>query len=54
LQQANAMAAEASQRQIDGTPTFYVQVGNGQPYQVQPGSFAPSEFRSILDDALAG
>ena len=54
LQQANAMAAEANQRQIEGTPTFYVQVGNGQPYQVQPGSFDPSRFRSILDDALAG
>ncbi len=54
LQQANAMAAEANQRQVEGTPTFYVQVGNGQPYQVQPGSFDPSEFRSILDDALAG
>jgi len=53
LQQANSMAAEANQRQIEGTPTFYVQVGNDQPYKVQPGSFDPSAFRSILDDALA-
>ena len=53
LQQANSMAAEANQRQIEGTPTFYIQVGNDQPYKVQPGSFDPSAFRSILDDALA-
>lgn len=54
LQQANSMADEASQRQIQGTPTFYVQVGDDEPYQVNPSSFAPEQFRSILDDALSG
>ena len=34
------MADEANQRQIQGTPTFYVQVGDRQPYQVNPSSFA--------------
>jgi hypothetical protein len=29
-----------------------VQIGNGQPYHVQPNSFAIDEFRTILDDAL--
>ncbi len=53
-QQADAMAAEANQRQITGTPTFYIQIGNGQPYQVNPSSFSPSEFASIFDDALSG
>ncbi len=53
LQQASSMAAEASQRKIQGTPSFYVQVGNGEPYQVNPSSFSPSEFASILDDALS-
>ena len=53
LQQANSMADEANQRQIQGTPTFYVQVGDQQPYQVNPSSFEPSEFASILDDALS-
>ena len=47
------MAAEANQRQVSGTPSFFVQVGDGEPYQVNPSSFAPSEFASILDDALA-
>jgi protein-disulfide isomerase len=54
LQQANAMVDEANQRQIQGTPTFFVQVGDGAPYQVNPSSFEPDQFRSILDDALSG
>ncbi|MCZ7589638.1 MAG: DsbA family protein [Gaiella sp.] len=53
-QQANSMAAEANQRQVTGTPSFFIQVGDGEPYQVSPSSFAPSEFATILDDALAG
>jgi len=53
LQQANSMADEANQKQIQGTPTFYVQVGDQQPYQVNPSSFDPSQFGSILDDALS-
>lgn len=53
LQQANSMADEANQKQIQGTPAFYVQVGDQQPYQVNPSSFDPSAFASILDDALS-
>lgn len=53
LQQGNAMATEAEQREVPGTPWFYVQVGDGEPYEVRPGSFAIEEFREILDDALA-
>jgi protein-disulfide isomerase len=53
LQQANSMADEANQRQIQGTPTFYVQVGDQEPYQVNPSSFSPDQFRQILDDALS-
>ena len=54
LQQANAMATEGSQREVPGTPWFYVQVGDAEPYEVRPGSFAIEEFRTILDDALDG
>ena len=53
LQQANSMAAEAQQRGIPGTPWFYVQVGDGEPYEVQPSSYEIEQFRTILDDALA-
>ena len=52
-QQASSMTAEANQRQVSGTPSFFLQVGDGEPYQVNPKSFAPSEFATILDDALA-
>jgi protein-disulfide isomerase len=52
-QQAASMAAEAEQRQVEGTPWFFVQVGDGEPYHVEPSSFAIEEFRTILDDALA-
>ncbi|MBA2293868.1 MAG: thioredoxin domain-containing protein [Actinobacteria bacterium] len=54
LDQANAMATEAERREVPGTPWFYVQVGDGEPYEVRPGSFAIEEFREILDVALAG
>ena len=54
LQQAKSMAAEAQQRKIPGTPWFYVQVGDGEPYEIRPGSYAIEEFRTILDDALDG
>jgi protein-disulfide isomerase len=53
-QQASSMAAEAEQREVPGTPWFFVQVGNGEPYEVRPSSFEIGEFSSILDDALAG
>lgn len=52
--QAGEMAAEGQERKIPGTPWFYVQVGDGEPYEVQPRSFAIEEFRLILDDALQG
>lgn len=54
LQQANSMATEAEQREVPGTPWFHVQVGDGEPYEVRPGSYAIEAFREILDDALAG
>ena len=53
LQQANSMAAEAEQREVPGTPWFYVQVGDGEPTEARPRSFAIEEFRTILDGALA-
>jgi len=51
-QEAQTSATEAARLQVPGTPSFFVQIGNGQPYHVQPNSFAIDEFRTILDDAL--
>jgi protein-disulfide isomerase len=53
-QQVTSMEAEASQREIPGTPWFYVQVGDAEPYEVRWSSLELDEFRTILDDALAG
>ena len=53
-QQAAAMAAEAEQRKVPGTPWFYVQIGDDEPYEVQWKTLEPDEFRAFLDDALAG
>jgi predicted DsbA family dithiol-disulfide isomerase len=50
--QIDATAADAARKQVPGTPTFFVQIGNGQPYVVQPSSLSIDAFRPILDDAL--
>jgi protein-disulfide isomerase len=46
--------AEAAERQVPGTPWFYVQIGDDEPYEVQPTSLEGEAFRPILDDALNG
>jgi 2-hydroxychromene-2-carboxylate isomerase len=52
-QQANSMGQEGVQRQVSGTPSFFLQVGDQEPYQVQPNAFSIEAFRPIFDDALA-
>lgn len=51
--EAAAALAEAQAAGIPGTPTFFVQIGAGQPYFVQLG-LDPEQFRAALDDALQG
>jgi protein-disulfide isomerase len=51
-QQANSMSQEGVQRNVTGTPSFFIQVDNKQPYQVQPTEFSIAAFRPIFDDAL--
>jgi len=53
-QEIDATSAEAARRQVPGTPTFFVQIGDGEPYVVQPSSLSIDAFRPILDDALDG
>jgi protein-disulfide isomerase len=52
--QLKQMDADASAHGIDSTPSFLVQIGDDEPYAVEPSSFTPDAFRPILDDALAG
>jgi len=50
-----ALAGEARQRQVGGTPWFFVGIGDAKPYPVQPQPLTdPAAFRPIFDDALAG
>lgn len=51
-QQIAAMRNEAAQKEVTGTPTFFVQVGDDEPYKIQPTSFSIEAFRPILDDAI--
>ena len=45
--------AEADRLGVPGTPTFFVKVGDGAPYAVQPNSFSIDAFRPIFADALS-
>jgi protein-disulfide isomerase len=52
--QIAAVQAEASARQVTGTPTFFVAIGKAVPYALAPQSLDPDVFRQALDDALKG
>jgi protein-disulfide isomerase len=45
---------EASDRDVQGTPTFFIAIGAGEPYRLAPTSLTPDAFRPALDDALQG
>jgi len=51
--EAAAALAEAQTAGIPGTPTFFIQIGAGDPYFVRLG-LDPAQFRAALDDALQG
>ena len=50
--QIAAIQAEATKLGVQGTPWFYLAVGFNPPVNFQPRSFAPSEFRTPIDQAL--
>jgi protein-disulfide isomerase len=45
---------EGSDRQVQGTPSFFIGIGVDKPYAIQPTSLTPDAFRPALDDALQG
>ena len=51
--QAQTTLAEADRLGVPGTPTFFVKLGDGAPYAVQPNSFSIDAFRPIFADALS-
>jgi protein-disulfide isomerase len=48
------MQKEAEQLGIRGTPTFFISVDGGTPYQVQPDAYTVEAFAPIFEDALQG
>jgi protein-disulfide isomerase len=52
-QEAEQAEAEAQATGIPGTPSFFIKIGNEQPYYVQL-PLDPAQFRAALDDALQG
>jgi protein-disulfide isomerase len=45
-------AEQASEADVEGTPWFFVKIGNEEPYHIEPRSL--DEFRAALNDALEG
>jgi Thioredoxin len=53
-QQIVDMQNEAQAKSVQGTPWFFVKIGDAEPYEVQPRQLTPFEFYPILDNALEG
>lgn len=51
-QQADAAAGEAEAAGVQGTPSFFVKIGDAEPYYIQVASV--DQMRAALDDALSG
>lgn len=47
------MAGQGQADGVPGTPTFFVKIGDGEPYLIQV-PLEPDSFRAALDDALQG
>ncbi len=52
--QIAAMSKEGNKVGVRGTPTFFISIDGGAPYEVQPDAFTPEAFAPIFDDALQG
>lgn len=52
-EQIERMAQQGQADGVPGTPTFFVQIGDDEPYLIQV-PLEPEPFRAALDDALQG
>jgi protein-disulfide isomerase len=52
-EQIRRMAQQGRADGVPGTPTFFVQIGDDEPYLIQV-PLEPDPFRAALDDALQG
>jgi protein-disulfide isomerase len=46
------MERQGTEAKVEGTPWFFLKVGDADPYHIEPRSL--EEFRAALDDALEG
>ncbi len=56
VEKAENAAGEAGAAGIPGTPTFFIKIGESEPYYLQltPSTNNPAYFSAALDDALKG
>lgn len=47
-------ASQAQSAGVSGTPSFSIQIGDEEPYELELTALDPSAFRPALDDALEG
>ena len=47
-------ATEYQSAGVQGTPTFFIQIGDEEPYRVELTSLDPNALNAALDDALRG
>jgi protein-disulfide isomerase len=52
MQEADAASGEAEAAGVQGTPSFFVKIGDAEPYFIQVASV--DQMRAALDDALSG
>ncbi|MBM2822363.1 MAG: hypothetical protein HW413_1109 [Thermoleophilia bacterium] len=52
VQDADAASGEAAAAGVQGTPSFFVKIGDAEPYYIQVAS--ADQMRAALDDALSG
>ena len=50
----DAAQAQAAAAGVSGTPSFFVQIGDEEPYPLEITALDPAQFRAALDDALRG
>ncbi len=50
----DALTQEGQDRNVQGTPSFFIGIGDKEPYQIQVATLTPDAFRPALDDALNG
>jgi len=48
------LTQEGQDREVQGTPWFFIGIGDQEPYEIQPTALTPDAFRPALDDALNG